>query len=152
MPADYLPVPHLEQTTDGGCLPACVAMILAHLKEPVDQGRLARLFDTQEFGTVAPRIHKLTDWGYATTYQSGSLATLQNLLASGVPPIVFVWTGGLPHWSVNTPHAVVVIGMDEERVLVNDPALGEAPQSIPLDAFLLAWAEFDNRYATITRR
>jgi len=127
-------------------------MVLAYWQAPVDQSRVARLLDTQEFGTVAPRIHRLADWGYATTYQSGSVAALRNLLAATIPPIVFVWTGNLPDWSINTPHAVVLIGLDEEQVLVNDPALSVAPQNIPLGDFLLAWAEFDNRYATITRR
>lgn len=71
-------------------------------------------------------------------------------MATGVPPIVFVWTSNLPYWSVNTPHAVVVVGIDAENVLVNDPAFNSAPQSIAAGDFLLAWAEFDYRYATIT--
>ena len=75
---------------------------------------MARLLDTQEFGTVAPRIHRLADWGYATTYQNGSVATLRKLLAANIPPIVFVWTSNLPYWLINTPHAVVLIGLDEE--------------------------------------
>lgn len=151
MPADCLPVPHLEQASEGDCLPVCAAMVLAYLQEPVDPVRIARLLDTHEFGTVAPQIRKLADWGYKVTYQSGSLTTLRNLLAADLPPIVFVWTGDLPYWSVNTPHALVVVGMDDENILVNDPSFHEAPQSIPLGDFLLAWAEFDNRYATITR-
>lgn len=126
-------------------------MLLVHWQDPVDPERVAQLLDTKAFGTPAPHIHRLTQWGYSVTYQSGSLATLRRLLANGIPPIVFVLTGSLPHWSFNTPHAVVVVGMDDQVALVNDPAFGEAPQSVPLDAFLLAWAEFDNRYATITR-
>jgi hypothetical protein len=127
-------------------------MTLAYLHEPVDITRITRLLDTQEFGSVASRIHRLADWGYNVTYQSGSLARLRDLIAAATPPIAFVWTGDLPYWTVNTPHAIVIVGLDDETVWVNDPAVPAAPQSIPLGDFLLAWAEFDNRYATITRR
>ena len=85
MQTDCLPIPHLEQIADGDCLPACAAMILAYWQDPVDQGRLAQLFGTQTFGTAAPRIRRLADWGYRVTYQSGSLATLRNLVAVCVP-------------------------------------------------------------------
>jgi ABC-type bacteriocin/lantibiotic exporter with double-glycine peptidase domain len=152
MPTNCLPVPHLEQITDGDCLPACVAMVLAYLQEPVDLERVARLLATQEFGSLAPNIRKVAEWGYAVTYQSGSLAMLRDLIAAAVPPIAFVWTGDLPYWSLNTPHALVIIGLDVDTVWVNDPAFPAAPQSIPVGDFLLAWAEFDNRYAAITRR
>lgn len=93
MPATCLPVPHLEQSADGDCLPTRVAMILAYLHEPVDVARIAHLLDTEEFG-----------------------------------------------------------GLDDDTVWVNDPAFPAAPQTIPVGDFLLAWAEFDNRYAAITRR
>jgi ABC-type bacteriocin/lantibiotic exporter with double-glycine peptidase domain len=152
MPANCLPVPHLEQNADGDCLPACVAMVLAYLQEPIDIARVAHLLDTQEFGSLAPHIRKVAEWGYAVTYQSGSLALLRDLIASAIPPIAFVWTGDLPYWSLNTPHAFVIVGLEADTVWVNDPALATAPQSIPVDDFLLAWAEFDNRYAAITRR
>jgi ABC-type bacteriocin/lantibiotic exporter with double-glycine peptidase domain len=152
MPATCLPVPHLEQSADGDCLPTCIAMILAYLHEPVDVARIARLLDTEEFGSIASRIHRLADWEYAVIYQSGSLAMLHDLIAAATPPIVFVWTGDLPYWTVNTPHAIVILGLDDDTVWVNDPAFSAAPQTIPVGDFLLAWAEFDNRYAAITRR
>ncbi len=152
MPADYLPVPHLEQTSDGDCLPICAAMILAYLQTPTEPDRLARLFDTQPYGSIASRILRLTEWGYLVAYQSGSLAILKNLLATGVPAIVFVWTGNLPYWSIDTPHAVVVVGIQAENILVNDPAFSRASQSVAIGDFLLAWAEFDYRYATIVRQ
>jgi predicted double-glycine peptidase len=58
----------------------------------------------------------------------------------------------VPHLEqIATPHAVVVVGLDAEHVLVSDPAFRDAPQSIPRADFLLAWAEFDYRYATIVR-
>ena len=151
MPANSLAVPHLEQSGEGDCLPACAAMILAYLQEPVDVTRIARLLGTQEFGSIASRIQKLAEWNYEVVYQSGSLARLRDLIAADVPPIAFVWTGDLPYWAINTPHAVVVIGLDNDNVYVNDPAVSISPQSISVGDFLLAWAEFDNRYATITR-
>jgi ABC-type bacteriocin/lantibiotic exporter with double-glycine peptidase domain len=152
MPANCLAVPHLEQSAEGDCLPTCAAMILAYLQQPVDVTRIARLLGTEEFGSIASHIHRLVEWGYEIIYQSGSLARLRDLIAAGTPIIAFVWTGDLPNWTVNTPHAVVVIGLDDDTVWVNDPAITAAPQSVSVGDFLLAWAEFDNRYATITRR
>jgi ABC-type bacteriocin/lantibiotic exporter with double-glycine peptidase domain len=126
-------------------------MILAYLQEPVDVARIAHLLGTQEFGSIASHIHHLTEWNYEVVYRSGSLARLRDLIAVAVPPIAFIWTGDLPYWAINTPHAVVVVGLDNDNIYVNDPAVSVSPQSISIGDFLLAWAEFDNRYATITR-
>jgi hypothetical protein len=36
-------------------------------------------------------------------------------------------------------------------LLLNDPALPDAPQRVSVDELMLAWDEFDNSYATLTR-
>ena len=45
MPMHWLDVPYLQQTEVGGCLPACVAMVLAYLEEPALQEDISRQVD-----------------------------------------------------------------------------------------------------------
>jgi uncharacterized protein YvpB len=49
----------------------------------------------------------------------------------------------LDYWEVETSHVVVVIGFDESLVYLNDPAFSLVPQAVLWDAFLAAWAEYD---------
>lgn len=74
----------------------------------------------------------------------------QNLSANH-PCIAFVKTGQLPYRGDNSDHAIVIVGMDEQRVYVNDPELDIAPLPVPLGNFDLAWLERDEMYAVITR-
>ena len=131
------------------CLPACVAMLSAYLGQEISQERLAREMGTRDFGTPAPRIRRLKRMGFSVTYESGSVDLLRRQVRSDIPTIVFVWTGELPYWRVSTPHAVVVVAVTDETIYVNDPAFDAAPQEIPIDDFVLAWSEFDYRYATV---
>ena len=126
-------------------------MLTAYLGRPISQQHLARLFDTQDFGTPASRIRRLDQLGFSVIYESGSVPLLWHQIESGVPCIVFVWTGDLPYWSVSTPHAIVVIAITDDAVWVNDPAFDAAPQKVPLGDFELAWSEFDYRCAVIMR-
>lgn len=41
------------------------------------------------------------------------------------------------------------MGIDETTIFVNDPAFADAPKSVAVDDFLLAWSEFDYRYGII---
>ena len=65
------------------------------------------------------------------------------ILNDGLPIIVRVWTAMLDYWPVTTSHVVVVVGYDNTFVFINDPAFAAAPQSVLWDAFLAAWAEYD---------
>jgi hypothetical protein len=38
---------------------------------------------------------------------------------------------------------VVVVGYDEQQVLINDPVTAHAPVAVVWDEFLMVWAEFD---------
>jgi len=58
-------------------------------------------------------------------------------------------TGELPYWSTSADHVVVVVGLDEERVYLNDPYFESAPQSVSHIAFRLALLRFDNRCALL---
>jgi hypothetical protein len=49
------------------------------------------------------------------------------LLTYGWPCLAAVDTGELPCWQSSVGHVVVLVGMDDESVYLNDPALPEAP-------------------------
>lgn len=151
MPNDWLPVPHYKQSQDGLCLPACARMILAYLGQDVSEAHLARLFKTRAFGASADHIRLLSQLGYTVLFERGTEFDLRRWLGQGSPCIVFVKTDALPYWNTEHAHALVLLGLSSDAAYVNDPAFDDAPQSIPLDHFLLAWSEFDYEYAVITR-
>jgi ABC-type bacteriocin/lantibiotic exporter with double-glycine peptidase domain len=64
---------------------------------------------------------------------------------------IAVNTGPLTYWADDTAHALVVVGVEQDVVWVNDPEFEQAPQAVPLDDFLLAWLEHDYRQALIQR-
>ena len=151
MPSDWLPVPHYRQSREGLCLPACARMILAYLGQDVPEAQLAQILRTRPFGTSADNIRVLGQLGYTVLFEQGTEFDLRHWLGQGSPCIVFVKTEALPYWSTEHAHAVVLLGLSSDTAYVNDPAFDDAPQSIPLDHFLLAWSEFDYEYAVITR-
>ncbi len=124
-------------------------MILAFWGRVTAEAKLARRLGTQFYGTPAPNLHRLQALGFVVVYESVTMTDLENYLQRSIPTIVFVRTGDLPYWSQDTPHAMVAIGLDTESLYVNDPAFATAPQTIPLDYFLLAWSEFDHRCGII---
>lgn len=130
-------------------MPACVRMVLAFWQHKTNETELASLLGTNYFGTLAPNVRQLEQLDFSVTYESGALSIIKNHLDNKTPCLVFVQTGDLPYWGENTAHVVVAIGMDDTTIFVNDPAFKNAPQAIPIDYFLLAWSEFDYRYAVI---
>ena len=146
----WLPVPHLQQDKPAWCLPACAAMVAAYWKQPLYQADIARWLGTTPIGTPSSRIQKISRHGFDVVYQTGSWAQLVEWLEQQVPCIVFVRTGELPYWAVDTPHAVVLAGIATESVFLFDPAFSEAPLEAPVDAFMLAWSYSDYTYAVIS--
>ena len=129
---------------------ACAAMLLDFVGQPVAYRRLLRLLDITPFGTPARRITNLSRQGLRVTYTQGSLGEIESLIEHGQPCIAFVRTAELPYWSFSTDHALVIVGLDEKSVYVNDPYFAEAPQVISRGDFYLAWMAFDHYYATVS--
>lgn len=144
-------VSHLEQELDYSCLAACVRMVLAFYDCERTEVELRALLKTRPGGTNPVQVMwRLPELGFEAYVQTGSQSILHEHLAAGRPCIVHVWTQPLPHWEEEAIHAMVVVELTEEGILVHDPALPTGPTVIPLDAFLHAWAATD--YLTIAIR
>jgi ABC-type bacteriocin/lantibiotic exporter with double-glycine peptidase domain len=145
-----LSVPHLQQSRDGDCLPACAYMILSYIGKRIRYWRLRWLLGTQSFGTPFFHIRRIERLGITVEVKSrGTLALLHQHLLQNHPCLVSVQTENLPYWAHNTLHAVVVVGMDDKTVYLNDPEFPEAPIAVSLGDFDLAWLAEDERYAVL---
>jgi uncharacterized protein YvpB len=81
-----------------------------------------------------------------------TLSLVYDRLNAGTPVIALVRTLFLDYWQADLAHAVVVVGYDDQHLLLNDPALQDAPQRATPTGFLAAWGEFDYLCGTIVRR
>jgi ABC-type bacteriocin/lantibiotic exporter with double-glycine peptidase domain len=145
-----LSVPHHPQLDDGYCLPACVQMVLAYWGIERAQRDIAD--DLGLIPVPGNRIKMLSSKKLDVSYGVGELADLEGTLAQGVPPIALVYTGELPYWEHATAHAVVLLGMAEQTIYLNDPAIVQGNIAVPLGDFELAWEEMANLYAAIEKR
>ena len=145
-----LPIKHSVQEIEAGCLAACSQMVLQSLNIEKSQKQLNRLFQTTSFGVPFSRIMRLEQFGVTVSINTfGDEATLTQMIDQSIAPIVFLRTLPLPYWQADTQHAVVVIGYDDAHFLVNDPAFDQAPQSVTVEAILLAWDGMDYAFTTI---
>ena len=75
---------------------------------------------------------------------------LRELLSNHHAPIVAVDAGELPYSDRSTSHVVVVVGIDDHYVYLNDPALTTGAVPVPWGDFDLAWLEKDEQYAVLS--
>jgi ABC-type bacteriocin/lantibiotic exporter with double-glycine peptidase domain len=150
MPAQLLPVPHKQQRQQADCLAACAAMVLAYHRMQVGYDLFLSRLQVDEIGTPFSNLRFLKSWGVQVKIEHGGMERLRAYLLHRTPIIVAVATGELrSYWSDATSHAIVVIGVDEGLVYVNDPAFPVAPQRIPAAEFELAWMEKDYLSASL---
>lgn len=147
-----LPVSHRLQRRQADCLAACAAILSAYYRVTVGYQQLLDLLQIGPAGAPFRNLRFLEARGLRVTIRQGRLHTLRQQLRRGNPPIAFVNTGHLPYWREATAHAVVVVGIEGQRVLLNDPAFPRAPQEAPLGDFDLAWLEMDEYFALVQRQ
>jgi ABC-type bacteriocin/lantibiotic exporter with double-glycine peptidase domain len=153
MPLVILPVPHRQQQAYGECLAACADMILHYLGFSISYKRLLKLLRVKPLaGTRSSNIRELKKLGFSVIYEQGTFDKLYHHLSNDRPCIAFVKTGELPYWDDDTDHAVVVVGLDDNNVFINDPEFPDAPMQVSRGHFDLAWVERDDFYAVIMRR
>lgn len=150
MPLTSLNVPLYPQRKRADCLPVCVQMVLAFHGQAPDLAWLEQILESTAFGTAGFKVLNLQHHGYTVTYAPATdERVLRQALSANVPLIALLLTQHLPYWTQETAHAVVVVGLDEENIVLNDPAFPEQAQTIALNAFMLAWSDFDYLYALI---
>lgn len=151
MPRRFLTVPHQPQRLESDCLAACAWMVLAAAGVSADYNALLTVLNIKPWGTPHRNIRQLEDLidGIQVTYRQGVLADVFRAIDAGHPVILFVWTGDLPYWTLETWHAVVVVGYDENQVYLNDPAFSAAPQVVTYGDLELAWIAYDTYFAVV---
>ena len=143
------PISHHRQRQQADCLAACAAMLLDYWQIPTPYDNLIELLQIGEAGAPFRNLIHLEGLGLSVHIEQGQIDTLRSVLEQGRPPIVFVATQELPHWSEATNHALVVVGIEDDLIRVHDPSQPDAPQAIALAEFDLAWLEMDEFYALI---
>ena len=144
-------VPHFEQELNYSCLAACTRMVLAFFGAEHAETELRALLKTRSGGTSPVNLMlRLPTLGFIADVRTGSQSDLRQQVEAGRPCIVHVWTSPLPHWNIGAIHALVVTAISAENVQIYDPSLPTGPTTIPLSAFLRAWAAVD--YLTIVIR
>ena len=152
MPSILLPVPHYKQAGKYNCLPACARMTLDYLGISRSEAELVRQLDATPLGTPGSRLLRLRSRRLRVAYVPFTLPLLKSQLQNQTPVIVLVRTIFLDYWQDDVAHAVVVVGYNDDHLLLNDPAFDHAPQQASLNGFLAAWGEFDFLTGLITRR
>ena len=147
-----LPVPHHKQAGLSDCLAACASMVLAYMGQPIPYKRLLTILKVRPQGTPRRNIVLLASNTIDVVYREANVSMLAEFIQHDQPVMVFVDTGELPYWSYAAKHALVVVGVQAEHILVNDPAFSEAPIQVPAGDFDLAWLNADYMCAVISRK
>ena len=143
-----LPIRHVKQRQSGDCLAACAAMVLGYFGISVPYDYLLELLQVSWFGAMSSNVRNLEKLGLTVIFKQGDLTELYNHLSHDRPCVAFVQTGELPYWNENLAHAVVVSGLDDNSVYLNDPVVDGAPILVSRGDFELAWLEWDELYVT----
>ena len=123
-------------------------MVLSALGCEVDEARLRQLTDCSPFGTNAFQlIEAARQLGFTNSrkHTLAGLEELAELIEQGYFPIVYIDLWPLKGGVSGDQHALVVLAIEAETVLVLDPLEGERALSHP--EFLTAWREM--RFLTI---
>ena len=157
MPKDSLPdvatldVPHFIQRGPSDCLSACAAMVLAYHGKSTPYSKLLHLLKIGPIGAPRRNILNLSRLrGVTVAYREATLPIAAQYLQAGLPVIAFVDTGELGYWSSTTNHALVLVGIEKDEILVHDPAVKDAPVHVPIGEFDLAWLNADNACAIVS--
>ncbi len=140
-------LPDLEQSSDFACGASCMMAIGEYFGVgPETEAEWIRLLGTNEDGTSPQAIIQVaSDLGLDVhAMQKMTLNQLEAELNAGRPcmlPIQAYSSGGEAEEESgnDSGHWVVAIGMDSDRVIVEDPEIKGSRGDIPLDEFVNRW-------------
>jgi len=135
---------HHQQENSASCLAACVVMAFSRWGKEISEAEVRRVLKTKPYsGTHAVNLLRLAELGMEAWPQEGTMAGLIESVASGIPVIVFLWTGVLRQWQerggVDYLHTIVVVGLADDSFWVHDPVLPDGPTRLGWDEFIQAW-------------
>ncbi len=126
-------------------------MLDYHGISDVSEAELRRILKTKPKGTHLINLLFLKDekrWNLDIELSQSTPAELFATISTvQVPVIVFVDTAYLPHWDEAAAHVVLVVGYDEENIIINDPIMDDKELRIPATMFFNAWGK--NQYYMI---
>jgi ABC-type bacteriocin/lantibiotic exporter with double-glycine peptidase domain len=109
----------------------------------VCEAELRRILKTKPKGTHLINLLFLKDekrWSLDVQLSGSTPAELFTTISHAqIPVIVFVDTAFLPYWDESTTHVVLVVGYDEESVIINDPFFDAEEIRVPSGHFFQAW-------------
>lgn len=127
-----------KQETRYTCVPACLRMVFGAFGLEITESELRTRCNCTPFnGTTALQaVDAARELGFTgTTKHNLSLEELRELIADGYFPIVFV--NLRPIDGVTESHAIVILSVGDQEVVVIDPLSGE--RTLPLRVFDSAW-------------
>jgi predicted double-glycine peptidase len=141
-----LPVGNFRQPNEWSCGPSALKIILDYFKENKDIDFLIKEIKCDETGTLhfgfTETLRKL---GYEYFEKKDSkIEDIENFLKKGLPIIVDYQDHEGGHFSV-------IIGMDEKRFMLSDPALDEKSKWINKQEFEEKWWEEDEPGETVKK-
>jgi ABC-type bacteriocin/lantibiotic exporter with double-glycine peptidase domain len=131
--AAALDVPYVPQRKDT-CGAAALAMVLAYWDAAVPHDQIAQaLLQPELHGIPGSRLEGFArERGLTAIAYKGDMTQLKEFVGKGRPLIV-AWDMGRGRY-----HDVVVVGIDERDVIVNDPARG-ASRRVSAERFEKRW-------------
>lgn len=141
-----LNVPDVKQPTNSSSGAAALQAVLAYYGTDTSLTELVNRTNTTENGTLPEDIAQAArDSGLtAEVRENMTLQDLHQNIDQGVPTIVLcqAWRDNTTgNWTNNTgdSHYLVVIGMDDQNIYFEDPAILGSRGYIPLQEFLERW-------------
>jgi uncharacterized protein YvpB len=150
---NFIKKTHHQQEDNTACVPAALAMVLSVYGKEISQSELREYIGVTPGGTqieVTWSRVPFEKWGLECDIKFGAtLEDMKNSLEAGAPVIAIILSLYLPHSTEDYLHALVLIGMDEKYLYINDPLTdGQQTVRMAYDTFLEAW-EWYNRCAII---
>ena len=141
--------PFHKQETLYSCVPACLRMVLSSFGVDLSENALRTRCDCTPYGTDAlMAVDAARVLGFVKTAKyTFSLEELKTVVRDGYYPIVFVDLNPLD--GLDAIHAMVIVDVSEQEVVVLDPLQGE--RHFPVYVFTAAWARRHNLAILVAR-